>query len=80
LVNLAAADGHPAEIMDLSFGLQVLALKYLWENRGKLDAKVLTLPPELDQEVARLKLIGLGLEIDSLSEGQRVYLSSWKMD
>jgi len=80
LVNLAAADGHPAEIMDLSFGLQILALKYLQENAGKLKAGVYPLPPELDQEVAWLKLKGLGLEIDTLSANQEEYLGSWQID
>ena len=80
LVNLAAADGHPAEIMDMSFGLQILALKYLWENRGKLEHKVHPLPLELDREVAQLKLRGLGLKIDCLNPAQEKYLASWEMD
>ncbi len=80
LVNLAAADGHPAEIMDMSFGLQVLALKYLLENHGKLEHKVYNLPPELDKEVARLKLKGLGLKIDRLNAVQKEYLESWELD
>lgn len=80
LVNLACADGHPAEIMDMSFGLQILALKYLLQSRGKLEHKVYSLPPGLDREVAQLKLRGLGLKIDCLSTAQKKYLESWEMD
>ncbi len=80
LVNLAAADGHPAEIMDLSFGLQVLALNYLLENKGNLKNSVLNLPPELDRKVALLKLKGLGLRIDQLTPGQEEYLESWELN
>jgi adenosylhomocysteinase len=80
LVNLAVADGHPAEIMDMSFGLQVLALKYLLENKGKLGNSVLNLPPELDRSVAFLKLKGLGLKIDRLTPGQKEYLESWELN
>jgi adenosylhomocysteinase len=79
LVNLAAADGHPAEIMDMSFGLQALALNYLLENKGKLQNSVLNLPPELDRKVALLKLKGLGLKIDRLTPGQKEYLESWEL-
>ena len=78
LVNLAAADGHPAEIMDMSFGLQVLSLKYLKDNQGILENRVLALPQELDREVARLKLIGLNLSIDQLTFEQQCYLESWE--
>jgi adenosylhomocysteinase len=80
LVNLAAADGHPAEIMDMSFSLQLLALKYLRENHGRLEKKVLPLPLELDLEVARLKLKGMGISIDSLTTEQKNYLESWEFD
>lgn len=80
LVNLAAADGHPAEIMDMSFGLQVLALKYLREKQGKLENRVLALPPELDREVAMLKLKGLNLNIDRLTPEQKGYLESWELE
>ncbi len=79
LVNLAAADGHPAEIMDMSFGLQVLALQYLLEQRGKLANKVLPLPLELDQQVAFLKLSGMQISIDQLNPEQRKYLESWEL-
>ncbi len=77
LVNLAAADGHPAEIMDMSFGLQVLSLKYLLQEKGRLDNRVLTLPPEIDRTVAWLKLKGLGIKIDELTPEQNEYLQSW---
>ncbi|NMB34693.1 MAG: adenosylhomocysteinase, partial [Firmicutes bacterium] len=77
LVNLAAGDGHPVEIMDMSFGLQVLALRYLLENKGELPHAVLPLPPELDLEVARLKLKALQIGIDALTAEQKIYLESW---
>lgn len=80
LVNLAVADGHPAEIMDMSFGLQILALKYLLENRGKLGHRVHLLPAVLDEEVARLKLKSLGIGIDDLSIAQKRYLESWEIN
>ncbi len=79
LVNLAAGDGHPAEIMDLSFALQFLALMYLLENRG-LPREVITLPPEIDRQVALLKLQSLGISIDELSPQQHSYLHSWDVE
>lgn len=78
LVNLAAAEGHPSEVMDMSFANQFLAVKYLLENRGKLSETVMKLPWELDELVAKLKLEAMGIEIDELTERQREYLSSWK--
>ena len=80
LVNLAAADGHPAEIMDMSFGLQVLSLHYLLNNKGTLGKKVIAMPPELDRQVALLKLKGLQLEIDELSKEQKEYMDSWELE
>jgi adenosylhomocysteinase len=77
VVNLAAAEGHPASVMDVSFALQALAVEHLVKNAGQLEPKVLAVPPELDDEVARLKLAALGVEIDELTEGQRRYLTSW---
>jgi len=77
VVNLAAADGHPASVMDVSFALQALAVEHLVLNAGKLEPKVLAVPRELDDEVARLKLEALGVSIDELTEGQRRYLTSW---
>src|SRR3989338_1999267 len=77
LVNLAAAEGHPAEVMDMSFANQALAIKYFLENRGKLENKVYVLPKKLDQEVASLKLQAMGISIDRLTKEQKKYLSSW---
>ena len=79
LVNLVAAEGHPSEVMDMSFSNQALAVKYLVENRGKLERRVYTLPEELDLMIARLKLRSLGVEIDELTEEQRRYLESWTL-
>ncbi len=75
LVNLAAGDGHPTEIMDLSFAMQTKAVLYVLENATKLENKVYTLPAEIDQEVAALKLKAMGFGVDFLSEEQKEYLS-----
>jgi adenosylhomocysteinase len=77
VVNLAAAAGHPAEVMDMSFANQALAAEYLAVNEGSLEPGVHRFPEELDQETARLKLVALGVVIDELTEAQRAYLSSW---
>ncbi len=77
LVNLAAADGHPAEVMDMSFADQALAAEHLVKNKGKLQPKVYGMPLDIDKEVARLWLDSHGLKIDSLSEEQVSYLTSW---
>lgn len=77
LVNLAAAEGHPAEVMDMSFANQALAAEYLVKHKGKLEPKVYVLPKALDQEVAMLKLKAMGVGIDSLTSEQKAYLSSW---
>lgn len=77
LVNLAAADGHPIEIMDTSFAVQLMSLKYLWDNQGKLENHVYTVPKEIDMELAFLKLKTMGVKIDELSEAQKKYLMSW---
>lgn len=79
LVNLAAGDGHPAEVMDLSFSLQALSLLYVIQNRDKLEPKVYNVPPEIDEKVARLRLKALGIEIDSLTQEQEEYLASWQL-
>ena len=76
LVNLAAGDGHPAEIMDMSFAIQALSAKYLVEHKGRLTEKLLDVPPEVDQEVARRKLAFLGITIDRLTPEQEAYLNS----
>ena len=75
LVNLAAGNGHPAEIMDMSFSLQAKCLEYLVKTEGKLSHKLYSVPVEIDQEVARLKLKTLGISIDSLSQDQIDYLN-----
>lgn len=74
LVNLAAGDGHPAEIMDMSFAVQALSAEYLAQNRGKLQPGVIPVPRELDEAVARRKLSAMGVEIDALSQEQAAYL------
>jgi len=74
LVNLAAGDGHPAEIMDMSFAIQALSAEYLAANRGSLKPGVIPVPRELDEAVARRKLSSMGVEIDSLSREQADYL------
>ena len=74
LVNLAAGDGHPAEIMDMSFAIQALSAKYLAEHAAELTQKLISVPREVDMEVAHRKLRFLGKEIDTLTEEQRVYL------
>jgi adenosylhomocysteinase len=79
LVNLVAAEGHPSEVMDLSFANQAYAIKYLVENSNKLSRKVYKLPDEIDESIARLKLKCMGISIDELTEEQRRYLSSWEL-
>ena len=78
LINLAAAEGHPASVMDMSFANQALSVEYLVKNKGKLDPGVHLLPPEVDQEIASLKLRSLGISIDKLTAEQLEYLSSWE--
>jgi adenosylhomocysteinase len=76
LVNLAAGNGHPAEIMDMSFAIQAKGLEYLAKNRGKLENKVYAVPVEIDREVAEIKLRSNGIKIDYLSDEQRAYLEA----
>jgi adenosylhomocysteinase len=78
LVNLAAAEGHPAEVMDMSFANQALAAVYFVKNKGKLENKVHVLPKELDMGVAQIKLTAMGISLDVLTAEQQKYLSSWK--
>ncbi|MDZ4229041.1 MAG: adenosylhomocysteinase [Patescibacteria group bacterium] len=78
LINLAAAEGHPAEVMDLSFANQALAAEYLVKNKDKLKARVYTLPEKLDQQVARLKLKAMGWGLEKLTREQKQYLTSWQ--
>ena len=78
LVNLVAAEGHPASVMDMSFATQALAAEYVAKNHSRLSPKVYPVPQEIEENVARLKLQSMGIEIDSLSSKQAEYLASWK--
>lgn len=78
LINLAAAEGHPASVMDMSFANQALCAEFFVQNKGKLKPAVFTVPKNIDQEVGRLKLISMGIKIDSLTRNQRRYLTSWE--
>ncbi len=78
LINLAAAEGHPASVMDMSFANQALSVEYLIKNKGKLKSGVHLLPQEVDTEIASLKLRALGISIDTLTAEQVEYLSSWE--
>jgi adenosylhomocysteinase len=78
LVNLAAAEGHPAMVMDMSFANQALAVEYILNN-PELKNRVYSLPLEIDQEIARLKLKSMGIKIDKLTPEQERYLASWEM-
>ncbi len=78
LINLAAAEGHPSSIMAMSFCGQSLAAEYAVKNKGKLPAKVIKLPDELDDQITELQLEALGIEIDKLTKEQKKYLASWQ--
>lgn len=78
LVNLVAAEGHPASVMDMSFANQALGIEFLVKNYGKLENKLYTLPHEVDVKIAELKLKSMGIEIDTLTPEQEEYLNSWK--
>jgi len=78
LINLAAAEGHPASVMDMSFANQALGVEYMVRNADKLEKKVYSIPQEIDKEIARLKLAGMGVKIDTLTEQQVAYLNSWE--
>ena len=78
LVNLAAAEGHPASVMDMSFANQALSLEYLLQHSGELEKKVYGVPEAIDREIARLKLEAMGIHIDALTDEQRKYLASWE--
>jgi adenosylhomocysteinase len=78
LVNLVAAEGHPASVMDMSFANQALGIEFLVKNYGKLENKLYTLPHEVDVKIAELKLKAMGIEIDTLTPEQEEYLNSWK--
>ncbi|MBV9099456.1 MAG: adenosylhomocysteinase [Candidatus Dormibacteraeota bacterium] len=78
LLNLAAAEGHPAAVMDMSFANQALCAEYVARNHASLERRVHDVPPEIDSEVARLKLTAMGIAIDTLTAEQQSYLSSWE--
>jgi adenosylhomocysteinase len=78
LINLAAAEGHPAAVMDMSFANQALCAEYLARHAKTLERKVYDVPDDIDAEVARLKLKAMGIEIDTLTPEQEHYLSSWE--
>jgi adenosylhomocysteinase len=79
LINLAAAEGHPASVMDMSFANQALCVEYLAKSEQTLRLKVYPVPKEIDREIARLKLLSLGIAINTLTEEQRRYLESWEL-
>ena len=78
LVNLAAAEGHPPSVMDMSFANQSLAAEYMVKHGANLEPKVYVIPQELDHEIAKLKLLSMGIHIDTLTEEQKKYLASWE--
>jgi len=77
LINLAAAEGHPSAVMDMSFANQALGCEYLAKNKGKLEPGLYSIPEEVDKEIARLKLEAMGIKIDSLTPAQIEYMNSW---
>jgi adenosylhomocysteinase len=79
LINLAAAEGHPSSVMDMSFANQALSMEYLSKEHRNLDKRVYPIPPAIDKEIVRLKLASMGVEIDTLTPEQEKYLSSWEM-
>jgi adenosylhomocysteinase len=78
LINLASAEGHPSSVMDMSFANQALATEYLVKYHQTLTKRVYPVPPEIDQEIARTKLLSMGIRIDQLTEDQQRYLNSWE--
>jgi adenosylhomocysteinase len=78
LINLAAAEGHPASVMDMSFANQALSVEYMVKNADKLEKKVYSVPQDIDREIARLKLDAMGVQIDTLTPEQQKYLNSWE--
>ena len=79
LINLAAAEGHPSSVMDMSFANQALAAEYMVKNADTLEKRVYDVPQDMDAEIARLKLASMGAEIDVLTAEQVEYLASWNM-
>jgi adenosylhomocysteinase len=78
LINLAAAEGHPASVMDMSFANQALGAEYMVKNHDSMENKVYRIPEDIDQEIARLKLVSMGIQIDALTEEQVAYLNQWQ--
>ena len=78
LVNLAAGNGHPAEIMDMSFAVQALSLEWLAKHRDGLEKRVYQVPDEIDDQIGRVKLAAMGLSIDTLTQEQKDYLAGWE--
>jgi adenosylhomocysteinase len=78
LLNLAAAEGHPASVMDMSFANQALSIEYILKESGSLSKKVYTVPEDIDKQIALLKLRSMGIEIDKLTAEQKRYLNSWQ--
>ena len=78
LINLVAAEGHPSSVMDMSFANQALSLEYMYKNAARLEKQVYTVPEEIDRDIARLKLTGMGIVIDTLTPEQEAYLNSWE--
>jgi adenosylhomocysteinase len=78
LINLAAAEGHPASVMDMSFANQALASEYIVKEGRNLEHRVYKVPVEIDREIAALKLAAMGIEIDQLTAEQELYLNSWE--
>jgi adenosylhomocysteinase len=78
LVNLAAAEGHPSSVMDMSFANQALSAEYLVKHQGALPKNVFAVPSDIDKEIARLKLEAMGIHIDTLTPEQEAYLASWE--
>ncbi len=78
LINLVSAEGHPSSVMDMSFANQALSLEYIYKNAGELNNQVYAVPSEIDYKIARLKLEGMGVEIDTLTQEQIAYLNSWE--
>jgi adenosylhomocysteinase len=78
LINLAAAEGHPASVMDMSFANQALAAEFIVKNAASLEKRVYSVPAEVDAEIATIKLAAMGIKIDTLSTEQVKYLNSWE--
>ena len=77
-INLAAAEGHPSAVMDMSFANQALSAEYIVKNQGKLEKKVYPVPEHIDRHIAQIKLSCLGITIDTLTPEQEQYLASWQ--